>query len=144
MKRILLTLISAFILSISVCSAAPFPDKTNMDSVDWTYGSTTGTALTFYYAPTLTSVSPQGKLDTWIKTIEKNGNGDITEISVEHTFVNPSFEKYRVSETIVFAPTGKMKSDIDYSFDPSWTNIPDGTPFENTLQAALQYTKDNQ
>ncbi|WP_196603429.1 hypothetical protein [Pectinatus haikarae] len=143
MKKILLNIIATLFLLTSFCYAAQFPDKNNMDSVDWTYGGTTGTAITFYYAPSLTTLSPQGKLETWIKMVIKDSNGNVTETDIGHNFVNYTFENYKEIESLEYDSDGKLRADYSYT-DANWKNMPDGTPFESTLQSALQYVKDNQ
>ena len=133
------------LLSFSLCYATPFPDKNNLQCVKWTYSDTTsGNDTTFYYAPSLTSISPEGILETWIKITEKDFAGDITNISIKHDFVNQNFEKIKTTESLEYDKSGFMLSDREYSNNINWTNMPLGTPLETTLLNAYQSAKDNQ
>lgn len=145
MQKFLLSLFAILITFISPCLAVGFPNKDNMDCVTWVYGSTTGTAITYYYAPSLTTLSPQGKLETWIKMVEKNADGTIDEVEIGHTFVDPSFDRYKETENIKYTSSGRLNVDEDFSsLVDDWSEMPDGTPYEDVLQAAWKYAKANQ
>lgn len=143
MKKFILSLGLSFVLLSSLCSATALPDRTHADSVDWVYGATTGTVITFYYAPSLTNLSPQGRLETWTKTVVKDPNGKVEYMFIEHDFVKPTFDEYKVVESLDYDSEGNLTKDGGYAADADWKNIPVGTPFEDTLQLALQYAKNN-
>lgn len=145
MKKHVSSLFFLIILfSFSLCYATPFPDKNNPECVKWTYSETSGNDTTFYYAPSLTSISSQGILETWIKITEKDFAGNITNVSIKHNFVNPNFEKIKTTENLEYDKSGFMSSDHEYSSNINWVDMPLGSPLETTLLNAYQYAKDNQ
>lgn len=127
------------VLNINRAEAISPPDKKDISGVNWVFGSTTGTALDFYYAPDLTVLSPQGRLETWVKMVEKKGDKPI-RVTVSHEFINPEFDKYKTTESYEYDINGKIISG-GYDFSAAWRDIPPATPFEDTLAAALKYIK---
>lgn len=142
MKKILLSLGLSLLLLSSLYSATALPDRTHIDSAEWVYATTAGN-YDYYYAPSLTILSPQGRLETWLKIVKKNDDGKVAEMFAEHNFVTPDFDKYKNVELLSYGSEGHLRQDFGYSPDREWGRMPTGTPFEDTLQLALQYAKNN-
>lgn len=142
MKKIIsLLVLLGILLTFPLCYATPLPNKNNPESVKWNY-SQADKNTTYYFAPSLTNLAPDGTLEAWIKMLEIDFDGNPI-VTMKHIFVNPSFEKIKTVEVIEYDKSKLIKADHDYSADTKWSDMPLGTGLESALLDADQYAQDH-
>lgn len=140
MKKIIsLLVLLGILLTFPLCYATPFPNKNDPNSVKWTYCEAEKNT-TYYFAPSLTTIAPDGTLEAWIKISEIDFDGNQFN-TLKHIFTNQSFEKIRTAEVIEYNNLNHIKADRDYSTDTKWNDMPLGTALESALLDAEQYAQ---
>ncbi len=100
--------------------------------------------LAWYYSPSHSKISPQGRLETWLKSEYIGTESTATlspgdyEIWIE--YVNPSFEKEMSVKITEYKKDGTIK-EVRNGYE--WKNLKPGSNFEHCLQEAFKYASEN-
>ncbi|MBP2652528.1 MAG: hypothetical protein H6Q73_97 [Firmicutes bacterium] len=136
MRKVLLV---TFVLLMSLTTLA-FANGIYDEAVVWTAVPSESLAgISYAYAPEFTRISPQGRLETVIKSTQPSTHY-LSNYLIEKTYVTPAFDRY------IIVACGKFKQDgstikISPECDKDWRPLLPGTQYEQCLQAAYQYAK---